>query len=202
MEKKFGFLVALVAASLALSGCKKKNQEGQDPAAGKTAEGATAQGSSNGAPPPPAGSSAVDTAKVAPATKNLLETAKQAGSFTTFLKAIDAAGISDQLNGAGPFTVFAPTDDAFAKLAPKDLDALLADKPKLLALLQYHVATGNLSAKDLAAAKTEKSIDGPDLTIDAVNGLKISGATVVKPDLVASNGVIHGIDSVLTPPAK
>jgi uncharacterized surface protein with fasciclin (FAS1) repeats len=98
--------------------------------------------------------------------------------------------------------VFAPTDDAFAKLAPKDLDALLADKPKLLALLQYHVATGNLSAKDLAAAKTEKSIDGPDLTIDAVNGLKISGATVVKPDLVASNGVIHGIDSVLTPPAK
>jgi uncharacterized surface protein with fasciclin (FAS1) repeats len=201
MKKKFGFLVGLVVASLALTGCKKKNQEAQDLAAGKSAEGATAQGSSNGAPPPPAGSSAVDTAKAAPA-KNLLETAKQAGSFTTFLKAIDAAGISDQLNGAGPFTVFAPTDDAFAKLAPKDLDALLADKPKLLALLQYHVATGNLSAKDLAAAKTEKSIDGPDLTIDAANGLKISGSTVVKPDLVASNGVIHGIDSVLTPPAK
>jgi uncharacterized surface protein with fasciclin (FAS1) repeats len=194
MKKKFVVLVGLVAISLASGGCKKKNA--QDPAASKTAEGTAALGSSNGSPQP-------DTTKAAaPATKNLIDTAKQAGSFTTFLKAVDAAGIGDKLSGAGPFTVFAPTDDAFAKLAPKDLDALLADKPRLEALLQYHVVPGNLLAKDLATATTEKSVEGADLAIDASSGVKVAGATVVKPDLVASNGVIHGIDSVLTPPAK
>jgi uncharacterized surface protein with fasciclin (FAS1) repeats len=201
MKKKFVVLVGFVAVSLTFGGCKKKNA--QDPAASKTAEGTTAQGSSNGSTQPLAAGSAIDTAKAAvPATKNLIDTAKQAGSFTTFLKAVDAAGIADKLSGPGPFTVFAPTDDAFAKLAPKDLDALLADKTKLEALLQYHVVPGNLLAKDLATATTEKSVEGADLTIDASNGVKVAGATVVRPDLVASNGVIQGIDSVLTPPSK
>ncbi len=196
MKKNMVMIVAVVIG-LTVAGCKNKNDDAKG--AVKATEGSAAVGPANGSP----ATSGSDTAKpTEPATKSLLETAKQAGSFTTFLKAVDAAGITEQLNGPGPFTVFAPTDDAFAKLASKDLDALLADKAKLDALLQYHVVSGNRSTKDLAAAKTEKSITGSDLAIDAASGLKIAGANVVKPDLVASNGVIHGIDNVLTPPVK
>lgn len=190
MKQKYASLAAVIAsAGLALAGCKKKSTDAPPPTA-KTAEGSAAQPAAAGTTAPPASA------------KNLLDTAKQAGTFTTFLKAVDAAGIGDKLAGAGPFTVFAPTDDAFAKLAPKDLDALLADKTRLEALLEYHVVSGNLSAKDLATAKAEPSVAGADLPIDASSGVKVAGATVVKPDLVASNGVIHGIDTVLTPPAK
>jgi uncharacterized surface protein with fasciclin (FAS1) repeats len=192
MKKNGVVFVGLVFVALAVGGCKKKNAH--EPAASKTAEG-SAIGSAQPL--------AADTTKaVAPATKNVIDTARAAGSFTTFLKAVDAAGIADKLGGPGPFTVFAPTDDAFAKIPQKDLDALLADKTKLEALLQYHVVSGSLLAKDLSTATTEKSIQGGDLAIDASSGVKVAGATVVKPDLVATNGVIHGIDTVLTPPAK
>jgi len=195
MKKKLVIAIGLVSAALAFSGCKKKSA--QDPVASKSVEGSAAQGSATGSAQPLA-----TAAAVTPATKTVIETAKAAGSFTTFLKAVDAAGIADKLNGAGPFTVFAPTDDAFAKIPQKDLDALLADKTKLEAVLQYHVVAGNLLAKDLSTATTEKSVEGADLAIDASSGVKVAGATVVKPDLVATNGVIHGIDTVLTPPAK
>jgi uncharacterized surface protein with fasciclin (FAS1) repeats len=191
MKKKLVIAIGLVSAALAFSGCKKKSA--QDPVASKSVEGSAAQGSAQ---------PLATAAAVSPATKTVIETAKAAGSFTTFLKAVDAAGIADKLNGAGPFTVFAPTDDAFAKIPQKDLDALLADKTKLEAVLQYHVVAGNLLAKDLSTATTEKSVEGADLAIDASSGVKVAGATVVKPDLVATNGVIHGIDTVLTPPAK
>ncbi|HTR50688.1 MAG TPA: fasciclin domain-containing protein [Kofleriaceae bacterium] len=192
-------LTALLALGFAPIGCAKKTQD-QPPAASKPAEGSAAPSASAPAANP---TPAAEPAKPDPAAaKNVLDTAKQAGTFTTFLKAVDAAGLTDKLSGGGPFTVFAPTDDAFAKLPPKDLDALLADKAKLSALLEYHVVAGAVSSKDLAAAKTEKSVAGADLAIDAASGLKIAGATVVKPDLVASNGVIHAIDTVLTPPTK
>ena len=112
-------------------------------------------------------------------------------------------GSTATLGGAGPFTVFAPTDDAFAKLPPKDLDALLGDKAKLAAVLSYHVVPGKLVSKDLAAQKSEKTVQGGDLVIDASApaAIKIGAATIVTPDLDASNGVVHVIDTVLLPPS-
>ncbi len=190
-------LACVLALGFATTGCKKKNA---DPA--PTAKTGDVTGSAT-TPTPAAGSAVVDpNAPPAAASKNILDTAKGAGNFTAFLKAVDAAGIADNLNGAGPFTVFAPTDDAFAKLPPKDLEALLADKAKLTAVLQYHVISGNVLAKDLATVKTEKSVQGADLAIDAASGVKVGNATVTKPDILASNGVIHAIDTVLLPPAK
>lgn len=190
-------LVMLLSFSLAGAACKKKSSEQQS---AKPTEGSAAVAGS--AEPTPAAGSAAEPAKADPGAVTLLETAKQAGTFTTFLKAVDAAGLTTNLEGPGPFTVFAPTDEAFAKIPAKELDALLADKAKLAAVLQYHVVAGSVSSKDLAAAKTEKTIQGPELAVDATNGLVVGGATVVKPDLVASNGVIHAIDKVLTPPAQ
>lgn len=188
--------ILVLASAISAGACKKKNDA--PPAQTKISEGS---GSAIAAttPTPAPGTTPATTPGTAPvADKTILDTAKAAGTFTTFLKAVDAAGIADKLNAPGPFTVFAPTDEAFAKLPPKDLDALLADKTKLESVLQYHVVAGKLSAADLATAKTEKSVAGPDLAID---GTKIAGATIVKPDLVASNGVIHAIDTVLVPPA-
>ncbi|MFT3695848.1 MAG: fasciclin domain-containing protein [Kofleriaceae bacterium] len=196
MKQTWAIPVLLLATSLSLGACKKKNADA--PPTTKTAEGGSA--GSAAAPTPSAGGSATAAvAGTAPTDKNLIETAKAAGTFNTFLKAVDTAGIADKLNGNGPFTVLAPTDDAFAKVPAKDLDALLADKSRLEAVLQYHVVSGKLLAADLSAAKSEKSLAGPDLAID---GGKIAGATIVKPDIQASNGVIQGIDIVLIPPAK
>ncbi len=187
--------VLILGAALSLGACKKKNDAA--PPATKTAEGSAA--ATGSAVTPAATGSAVTAAATPTGDKTILETAKAAGNFTTFLKAVDTAGIADKLNAAGPLTVFAPTDDAFAKIPAKDLDALLADKAKLESVLEYHVVAGKLSATDLAAAKTEKPLAGPDLAID---GTKIAGASIVKPDLVASNGLIHGIDTVLLPAVK
>jgi uncharacterized surface protein with fasciclin (FAS1) repeats len=202
MKRKNTLIVVLLSLVAATTGCKKKNQDqGQDPAAKVAPGSGTPAGSAvapSAAPAPVA-----EPAKAEPAAgQRIVEAAKQAGSFTTFLKAVDAAGIAENLNGPGPFTVFAPTDEAFAKVPPKDLEALLADKAKLTQVLQYHVIAGNRSSKDLAGLKAEKSLQGAELTIDASSGVKVAGATVVKPDLAASNGVIHGIDTVLVPPAK
>ncbi len=200
--KKNSLLVAAVLALglLATAGCKKKGEATPAP----TAKAADTGSAATPTPTPASGSAAIapNAPPAAAATKNLLDTAKQVGTFSRFLKAVDAAGIAENLNGAGPFTVFAPTDDAFAKLPAKDLEALLADKAKLAQVLQYHVISGSVLAKDLATVKTEKSVQGADLAIDASSGVKVGGATVTKPDLLATNGVIHAIDTVLLPPAK
>ena len=131
--------------------------------------------------------------------KDIVDTAIAAGSFKTLAAALTAAGLVDTLKGAGPFTVFAPTDEAFAKIPKADLDALLKDKAKLTKVLTYHVVPGKVMAADVVKLKEAKTVEGQMLKIDASSGVKINGAKVVKADVGASNGVIHVIDSVLLP---
>ncbi len=132
---------------------------------------------------------------------DIVETAVTAGSFTTLVKAVQAAELVDTLKGPGPFTVFAPTDEAFAKLPPGTLESVLADKAKLTAILTYHVVAGKFMAKDVAElnGKSIKTVQGGELAVDTTNGVKVGGANVVKTDVEASNGVIHVIDTVLIP---
>ena len=130
--------------------------------------------------------------------KDIVDTAVAAGDFKTLAVALEKAGLIDTLKGKGPFTVFAPTDAAFAKVPKKDLDALLADKSKLASVLTYHVVPGTVMAKDVKAGKV-KTVQGSDLTLSTSNGVKVDGANVVKTDIVADNGVIHVIDSVVLP---
>lgn len=133
------------------------------------------------------------------AEKNIVDTAVSAGSFTTLVTAIQKAGLVDTLKGKGPFTVFAPTDAAFAKIPKAQLDALLADKAMLTKVLTYHVVAGKVMAADVKAGSA-KSVEGSDLTITTSNGgVQVDSANVVKTDIVASNGVIHVIDSVMIP---
>ena len=133
-------------------------------------------------------------------TKDILTTATDAGNFTTLLAAIDKAGLKETLSGPGPFTVFAPTDEAFAKVPKADLDKLLKDKKKLAAVLTYHVVAGSVKAADVAGMPTAKTVNGADITINATSGVKINDATVISPDIMTTNGVIHVVDTVLMPP--
>ena len=129
----------------------------------------------------------------------IVQIAADAGSFHTLVAAVKAAGLADTLSGPGPFTVFAPTDEAFAKIPKADLDALLADKAKLTAVLTYHVVPGKVMAKDVAGLKAAKTVNGAEVAIDTSSGVKIDAATVIKADIDAANGVIHVIDTVLIP---
>jgi uncharacterized surface protein with fasciclin (FAS1) repeats len=145
---------------------------------------------------------AKDTMKTEMAAKlDIVDTAVGAGSFNTLVAAVKEAGLVDTLKGAGPFTVFAPTDEAFAKLPPGTVEALLKDKAKLTAILTYHVVAGKVLAKDVAGMTTATTVNGAAVAIDASNGVKVGGATVIKADIEASNGVIHVIDTVLMPPS-
>ena len=130
--------------------------------------------------------------------KDIVDTAVAAGSFKTLATALQAAGLVDTLKGPGPFTVFAPTDEAFAKVPKADLDALLADKAKLTAVLTYHVVPGKVMAADVKAGKV-KTVQGSELTVTTAGGVKVDSANVVQTDITASNGVIHVIDSVVIP---
>lgn len=131
--------------------------------------------------------------------KDIVDTAVAAGSFKTLATALKAAGLIDTLKGPGPFTVFAPTDEAFAKIPKADLEALLADKAKLTKVLTYHVVAGKVMAADVMKIKEAKTVEGQMVKIDTSKGVKINGANVVKADVEASNGVIHVIDSVILP---
>jgi uncharacterized surface protein with fasciclin (FAS1) repeats len=131
--------------------------------------------------------------------KDIVDTAVAAGQFNTLAAALDKAGLVATLKGKGPFTVFAPTDAAFAKVPKADLDALLADKAKLTAVLTYHVVPGNVMAKDVKPGKV-KTVQGSELTLaTSGGGVTVDGAQVVKADIVADNGVIHVIDNVVLP---
>ena len=141
---------------------------------------------------------ALALAATAAQAKDIVETAVAAGDFKTLAVALEKADLINTLKGKGPFTVFAPTDAAFAKVPKTDLDALLADKSKLAAVLTYHVVPGNVMAKDVKAGKV-KTVQGSDLTLSTANGVKVDNANVVKTDIVADNGVIHVIDSVVLP---
>lgn len=133
-------------------------------------------------------------------TKDIVDVAAAAGSFKTLVAAVQAADLVEVLKRPGPLTVLAPTDEAFAKIPKADLDALMKDKARLAKVLQYHVLTGNVSTADLKMMKDFGTVQGGRIQI-AVSGntLKINDATVVKPDVSASNGVIHAIDTVLMP---
>ncbi len=132
-------------------------------------------------------------------TMDIVDTAVAAGSFETLATALQAAGLVETLKGPGPFTVFAPTDAAFAKIPKADLDALLQDKAKLTKVLTYHVVPGKVMAADVVKLKQATTVEGQAIRIDASNGVKVNGANVVKVDVEASNGVIHVIDSVILP---
>jgi uncharacterized surface protein with fasciclin (FAS1) repeats len=135
-------------------------------------------------------------------TRDVVDTAVQAGSFKTLAKALDAAGLIGTLKGPGPFTVFAPTDEAFAKLPAGTLESLLepGNREKLRRILTYHVVPGRVMAADVVKVPSAKAVSGDTLPIAAArDGVKIGGARVVKTDIAASNGVIHVIDAVLIP---
>ena len=132
-------------------------------------------------------------------TKDIVDTAVAAGSFTTLAKALTAAGLIDTLKGPGPFTVFAPTDAAFAKIPPAKLNALLADKAALTKVLTYHVVPGRVVAADVKSGRV-KTVEGDDLVVSATPaGVTVNDAKVVKTDILATNGVIHVIDTVVIP---
>ena len=131
--------------------------------------------------------------------KNIVETAIEAGQFSTLVAAVKAAGLVETLSGKGPFTVFAPNDAAFAKIPKATLDGLLKDKAKLTAVLTYHVVSGKVMAKDVIKMKSAKTLQGGSLTIDSSDGVKVDGAKVIQADIEVSNGVCHMIDTVLMP---
>lgn len=142
------------------------------------------------------------------AADDIVDTAVKNGSFNTLVAAVKAAGLVETLKGKGPFTVFAPTDEAFAKLPKATLESLLKpeNKGKLASILTYHVVAGRYDAARITASKSKqfgvKSVQGANIAVDLRNGVKVSGAKVVKTDVKTSNGVIHVIDTVILPPDK
>ncbi len=138
---------------------------------------------------------------MADTTHDIVDTAVAAGSFNTLVAAVTAADLGATLKGAGPFTVFAPTDDAFAKLPAGTVDDLVKpeNKAKLTAILTLHVVSGKVMSTDITGPMSPASVNGEALTIDTANGVTVNGAKVVTADVEASNGVIHVIDTVLLP---
>jgi uncharacterized surface protein with fasciclin (FAS1) repeats len=146
----------------------------------------------------------VMTARAA-ADKDIVDTAVAAGQFNTLAKALNAAGLVETLKGPGPFTVFAPTDEAFAKLPPGTLESLLKkeNKDQLTAILTYHVVPGEVMAADAASLKEAKTVNGKTVRVSTSSGkIMINNATVTGADVAASNGVIHVINSVMLPPGS
>lgn len=135
---------------------------------------------------------------------DIVDTAVAAGSFKTLVTAVKAAGLVDTLKSKGPFTVFAPNDDAFAKLPKGTVEGLLKDIPKLKSVLTYHVVPGKVMAADVVKLKTAKTVQGQDVKVDASKwhlhkNVKINDANVIKADILTDNGVIHVIDKVILP---
>ena len=143
-------------------------------------------------------------AQQSPAAKNIVETAAANSDFTTLVTAVKTAGLVETLSGPGPFTVFAPTNEAFAKLPAGTLDGLLQKPEELKKILTYHVVAGEVLAKDVVKLTSAKTVNGDEVKIatDANGGVTINGAKVVTTDIKTSNGVIHVIDSVLIPSAQ
>jgi uncharacterized surface protein with fasciclin (FAS1) repeats len=133
--------------------------------------------------------------------KDIVDTAIDAGSFSTLIAATQAAGLVETLKGDGPFTVFAPTDDAFAALPAGTVEALLADPDALAEILTYHVIAGKVMSTDLSDGMMATTVNGADVTIGTMDGVTVNGANVISADIEASNGVIHVIDAVILPPS-
>ena len=152
---------------------------------------------------PAASPSAAPSASAAAMSKDIVETASEAGSFATLLTAATAAGLVETLQGEGPYTVFAPTDEAFAALPAGTLDGLLADKEALKKVLLYHVVSGAVTSDQVVGLTSADSVEGSPIAVAVKDGVVYlnDSAKVVTPDVMASNGVIHVIDQVLLPPA-
>ena len=155
------------------------------------------------APTAAASPSAAPSASAAAMSKDIVETASEAGSFATLLTAATAAGLVETLQGEGPYTVFAPTDEAFAALPAGTLDGLLADKEALKKVLLYHVVSGAVTSDQVVGLTSADSVEGSPIAVTVKDGVVYlnDSAKVVTPDVMASNGVIHVIDQVLLPPA-
>jgi transforming growth factor-beta-induced protein len=139
------------------------------------------------------------------AQKDIVDTAVEAGSFSTLVSAVQAAGLEETLRGEGPYTVFAPTDDAFAAVPKETLDALLADPTGALTdVLTYHVVAGKVMSTDLSDGMQAETVNGQplDITVADDGTVMVNGATVVTADIETANGVIHVIDTVLVPPSE
>jgi uncharacterized surface protein with fasciclin (FAS1) repeats len=178
---------AVITAALGLSACAT---------AETPAPAAAASSSSMAAEPAPAAPAAAGT---------IVDVAAGNSAFSTLVAAVGAAGLVDTLKGPGPFTVFAPTNEAFAKLPAGTVENLLKpeNKAQLVSILTYHVVSGKVMAADIAGKTlSSPTVQGGNLAIDATSGVKINNATVVIADVPASNGVIHAIDTVLLPPAN
>ena len=179
--------IAAVAALLSLAACSNKAKE--DAAKMDSAAPAAAPAMAGPAPMAP---------------KDLIETAAAAGTFSTLGKALTAAGLDETLKGAGPYTILAPTDEAFARIPQKDFDALMANKEQLAKVLKYHVISGNVSSSQIAKMTEATTLEGGKIAIKVVDGkVMLNGnAAVTSPDIAASNGTIHVINTVLMPPKK
>ncbi len=154
------------------------------------------------APPVTPTETAATPAEPTKASGDIVQTAADAGSFKTLITAVKAAGLAETLQAKGPFTVFAPTDEAFAKLPPGTVESLLKpeNKEKLRAVLSYHVVSGKVGSTEAVKAQKAKTVQGQDLTITAAGGaVKVDTANVVKADIECTNGVIHVIDTVVLP---
>ena len=186
--KKFGMLrsapalgaICLATAGVAVAGCGGNDDS--------SSEGAAATA-------PAAATTMEETMK-----ENIVETAVAAGEFKTLTSLVEEAGLAETLSGQGPFTVFAPTDEAFAKVPQKTLDSLAADPEALKAVLLYHVVDGEARASDVAELSSAETLNGGSVALETTEGsVKVNGAKVVQADVTASNGVIHVIDEVLIP---
>lgn len=131
---------------------------------------------------------------------DIVDTAVSAGTFNTLVAAVQAASLVDTLKGEGPFTVFAPTDEAFAALPEGTVEGLLADPEALAAILTYHVIAGKVMSTDLSEGLMAATVNGAEVTITLEGGAKVNGANIVAADIAATNGVIHVIDAVILPP--
>jgi uncharacterized surface protein with fasciclin (FAS1) repeats len=129
----------------------------------------------------------------------IVDVAVQAGKFNTLVQAVQAAGLVETLSGEGPFTVFAPTDEAFAQIPQETLQAVLADKGKLTAILTYHVVPGRLMAADVVRSTQLQTVQGQSITVSTEGGVRVDDANVIQTDIEADNGVIHVIDKVIMP---
>ncbi|MEM1002965.1 MAG: fasciclin domain-containing protein [Bacteroidota bacterium] len=130
---------------------------------------------------------------------DVVDTAISAGSFNTLVEAVVAADLVETLKGEGPFTVFAPTDEAFAKIPANDLQALINDREALTKVLTYHVVPGNITAEEIQGMTSAQTVEGSSITIDTSDGVMVDNAKVIQADIMTSNGVIHFIDSVIIP---
>ncbi|NJN60044.1 MAG: fasciclin domain-containing protein [Leptolyngbyaceae cyanobacterium SL_5_9] len=130
---------------------------------------------------------------------NLIETATEAGSFKTLVTAVERAGLVDILKGEGPYTVLAPTDDAFDQLPQRTLDSLLQDSHKLKQVLLYHVISGDVRSDDLAQIDEAPTMEGSVVAVEQTDGVRVNEAKILQTDILADNGVIHAIDAVLMP---